>query len=314
MLRIKIIQELDWWGTEVSCLNIEKFLDKKRFHVERERRTNLYADPKDARFDVVFLYCSWHDEEFKKWYPIRYARKFKQKYPQAKTKLVVGVRGDAGLEHILKDNRIGSFDGVNTSRRDILEKAKKHIKHAYLCEAGVDTEFFKPQPRRGDTQFTVGWAGNYNNQDKNGRLVSSLGFHYKIATRKRWVDPKQHRRYYHHLNMPSFYAQIDVLVLLSESEGCPLPPMEAAACGLPIVASDVGQVRELIGREWIVKASPRTDEGLNLFKTKIGALANLPKARRDVGLGNRRRAVERWDWRKIIKQYEKFFESMGGLC
>ncbi|MCJ8344827.1 GT4 family glycosyltransferase PelF, partial [bacterium] len=44
----------------------------------------------------------------------------------------------------------------------------------------------------------------------------------------------------------AFYDTIDVMVLTSLSEGQPLVMLEAAACGIPIVASDVGGCSEII--------------------------------------------------------------------
>jgi len=41
-------------------------------------------------------------------------------------------------------------------------------------------------------------------------------------------------------DMPSFYASIDYLLILSRNEGGPLPVLEAIACGKPVIAPDVG--------------------------------------------------------------------------
>jgi glycosyltransferase involved in cell wall biosynthesis len=47
-------------------------------------------------------------------------------------------------------------------------------------------------------------------------------------------------------DVPELLADADVFLLASRSEGLPLSVIEAMAAGLPVVASDVGGLRELV--------------------------------------------------------------------
>jgi teichuronic acid biosynthesis glycosyltransferase TuaC len=47
-------------------------------------------------------------------------------------------------------------------------------------------------------------------------------------------------------DMPWYYSAADVMVLCSESEGSPTSVKEALACNVPVVSTDVGDVREIM--------------------------------------------------------------------
>jgi D-inositol-3-phosphate glycosyltransferase len=67
-----------------------------------------------------------------------------------------------------------------------------------------------------------------------------LAEHYGVSDRIRWVRPQRHEM------LSSFYRAADVCVVPSRSESFGLVALEAAACGVPVVASAVGGLRTLI--------------------------------------------------------------------
>ena len=68
------------------------------------------------------------------------------------------------------------------------------------------------------------------------RLVDDLG----LADRVRFVDPQPH-----HL-LSTYYRAADVCLVPSRSESFGLVALEAAACGTPVVAADVGGLSTLV--------------------------------------------------------------------
>ena len=103
------------------------------------------------------------------------------------------------------------------------------------------------------------------------------------------------------------YQRSDIFVLTSESEGMPCAILEAMACGLPIVATDVSGNQELVR------------PGLNGFLVPVGdtdalvrslaALLRDPALRLRMGAESRRR-VQPYDWREIVRQYATIFEEV----
>lgn len=65
-------------------------------------------------------------------------------------------------------------------------------------------------------------------------------------------------------DLPSYYNLADLFVLPSKSgEGLPLVAMEAMACGLPVVATDVGGIKEILPSEYGKLVSPNQPEALS---------------------------------------------------
>ena len=73
-------------------------------------------------------------------------------------------------------------------------------------------------------------------EEKIWSLVNEL----ELVDRVLFVPPQAH----HDLCM--WYRSADVLIMPSRSESFGLVALEAAACGIPVVASDVGGLRTLV--------------------------------------------------------------------
>ncbi|HEY4393262.1 MAG TPA: GT4 family glycosyltransferase PelF [Polyangia bacterium] len=113
------------------------------------------------------------------------------------------------------------------------------------------------------------------------------------------------------------YAELDVVVLTSFSEGQPLVILEAHARGVPAIATDVGACRELIeGREADDRAI-----GPSGFVTRVAApketaaalirLARDPQLRRRMGAAGFRRVAAYYQRRDMLTAYRALYASLG---
>jgi glycosyltransferase involved in cell wall biosynthesis len=94
----------------------------------------------------------------------------------------------------------------------------------------------------------------------------------------------------------------DIFVLPSLSEGAANAAMEASASGLPVIATAVGEVPEIIVPGVTGElVEPKDVDGLvNALEKLIG---NLPLARK-MGEVGRKRMVEKYTWGKICQAIE----------
>ena len=108
--------------------------------------------------------------------------------------------------------------------------------------------------------------------------------------------------------MEKAYHSADIFVLPSYNEGMSNALLEAMACGLPVVVTDVGGTSELLeegGNGYIFPTG--NVENLSLILEKI---AQAPNQLKKLGKKSRKKA-EDLSWNNIVNFYVDLFESIA---
>lgn len=103
-----------------------------------------------------------------------------------------------------------------------------------------------------------------------------------------------------------YIGHFDIFALSSDSEQFPISLVEAMAAGLPVAATDVGDVRDMVSdgnRAFIV---PPPDEAA--LAGALGWLAEDPAIRGSLGTANRALAVSDYNEQSMIGHYRKIYE------
>jgi sugar transferase (PEP-CTERM/EpsH1 system associated) len=108
-------------------------------------------------------------------------------------------------------------------------------------------------------------------------------------------------------DIPDIVAALDLFVLCSLSEGLPLTVLEAMAAGVPVVATDVGALREAVqeGRTGLL-VPPRSPARL---AEAIIALLRDPARRRAMGEEAARLTRARFDLAQMVAGYEAAYRD-----
>lgn len=104
-------------------------------------------------------------------------------------------------------------------------------------------------------------------------------------------------------------AALDIASLSSTSEGMPNVILEAMACGVPCVATDVGDVAAVIGDTGIVVA-PRCPEALAAGWRRLLSLG--PEGRRRLGEAARERIEHHYSLPAMVRRYEELYLDLAG--
>ena len=127
------------------------------------------------------------------------------------------------------------------------------------------------------------------------RLIAALGL-------QAHVELLGHRE-----DVPSLLAAADVFVLPSRSEAFPNGAMEAMAAGLPVIASAVGGLLDLIedGRTGVLvpPGDPRT------LALALRALITDPMRAEALGIAARTEVHQRYSFDRMVAAFEELYES-----
>lgn len=109
-------------------------------------------------------------------------------------------------------------------------------------------------------------------------------------------------------DVPDLLAASAVFVLSSRSEGLPISVLEAMAAGLPVVASDVGGLREQVVHDETGLLVPPADA--RALADALARLVDDPALRRRLGDAGRARAEELFDLPRFRAAHLELYRSL----
>jgi teichuronic acid biosynthesis glycosyltransferase TuaC len=149
----------------------------------------------------------------------------------------------------------------------VSEEMRRRIS-GLVIPCGVDLEVFRPYDRHA-ARARLGWSKDkhlilfpfdpgrsvkrYDLAKAAVERVANEGLDVELVT----VFSVENRE------MPWYYSAADAMILCSDSEGSPTSVKEALACNLPVVATDVGDIRDIL----------RGIEGTRICSQDVGELA-----------------------------------------
>jgi glycosyltransferase involved in cell wall biosynthesis len=203
---------------------------------------------------------------------------------------------------------------------------------ALIAGSGVDTDRFAPSPEPAGVPVAVLagrmlWDKGVGEAVEAARLLRDRGIALRIAlvgrpdpanprsipeaTLRGWVEAGLVEWWGQRDDMAAVWREAAIGLLPSYREGMPKSLLEAAACGRPLVATDVPGCRALVtpGVDGLL-VPPRDPTAL---AAALAELAASPARRATLGAAARQAAVERFSDRVIRRQIQALYRDMLGL-
>jgi len=99
----------------------------------------------------------------------------------------------------------------------------------------------------------------------------------------------------------------DIFVLISNWEGFPYTIIEAMSCGLPIIASDVGGIREVINNDCGILVKRGDKQGI---KDALERLLKNPSLIKEMGKNARERLEKEFSLDKMLRETEQVYKKV----
>ena len=108
---------------------------------------------------------------------------------------------------------------------------------------------------------------------------------------------------------PALYREFDIFALSSDTEQMPLSVLEAMAAGLPVAATDVGDVRDMLGPGNRVLVGPCNDAAL---ARSLRTLVDDAGLRQSLGAANRVMAETSFDEAVMARRWQALWDGTAG--
>jgi glycosyltransferase involved in cell wall biosynthesis len=108
-------------------------------------------------------------------------------------------------------------------------------------------------------------------------------------------------------DLPELYRLAELFVFPSNYEGFGLPPLEAMACGCPVVASERASLPEICG----AAADYANPDSISELADKITAALRRPPAKRNCKIRLGLERAQKYTWASSVAQHERLIRQFG---
>lgn len=221
-------------------------------------------------------------------------------------------RTDLRWFHKLAVERADVITAVSRFTADLAKKDLGITKPIKVIYNGVDEQQFTPVKKAPSREIKVLFSGNLTRRKGAHwllpiiqKLDERISIYYTSGLREK-SQLVQHPRLkplgrIPHEKMAEVYQQMDMLLFPTVREGLSLAALEAMACGLPIVATDVSSLPEIIIYNQGGFLCPIGN--VEAFACSILKLADNAPLRQDMGAFNRARLEQKFTVSRMIDDY-----------
>lgn len=300
MHRILIVVDKPNWAHDYKTRNLQRILGDKYDVVKKYELDLKEKDLEEA--DLIQIYY---------WMQLDRMTTLEECIKRNRRKLLLGVCSHIELENERREKGLTwlrESSAVFFVNRLLYNEFSPQLDlPVFYTPNGVDTSFFRPNHLHLTREtLRVGWAGSLKNQGLEQRGFHLITEAVKSLQGCELVTAVREEKWRSHEEMVDFYHSLHVYVCASRNDGTPNPCLEAAACGVPVVTTRVGNMPELIqpgiNGYFIERDVTDIAKVLTYLHENEGHRVELGK--------NIRETIKDWDWSLAAENYHQMYQSL----
>lgn len=303
--RILIIVDRPGWAHDHKTGNLQRTLNEK-YHIIKKYQSEVT----ESDFYEVDLIQAYY------WLQLQRLPHLESAFNKNLHKLLIGVCSHVELNRPeWRESALawlGKAHAIFVVNQLIYQEVQSLLNiPIFYTPNGVDTNFFTPVASKYNSgKLRVGWSGSLNNHGSDYRGFDNLIVPATDAMEGvELVTAIRENHWRSHDEMGEFYRSLDVYICASYTEGTPNTALEAAACGIPVIATRVGNMPELI------------KPGVNGYFIErdvsdiirvLTILRDDPEHRKKLGRAIHASILD-WDWSLRAENYHQLYQfALGG--
>lgn len=199
---------------------------------------------------------------------------------------------------------------------DIYNQLDITFKPTTVITDGVNLDLFYPKNierfDNNERTLNIGWVGNSEwNKGEDHKGINTIikpvveklkndGYNINLLSSDK-VDK--------HIpieEMVNYYEKIDIYVCASINEGTPNPVLESMACGIPVISTNVGIVKDALGtvqQQFILK-----ERSCECLEEALKKMIDNPEILKECSCENLQ-SIEAWQWKYKAQEFEDFIKN-----
>ena len=202
-----------------------------------------------------------------------------------------------------------------------IEKWKLKPERVHFIPNGIEVDKFAAPDRSATDKVVIGTVGALRREKNYGRLLNMarditaaevhlVGAGPEDASLKR-IAADMRARFLGETSAPeSVYPDFDIFALSSDTEQMPISLMEAMAAGLPVVSTDVGDIKSMVSAENHPFITPLDDDAG--YRAALETLVGNRSLRAQIGQANAEKARAAFSAEAMVKRHRKLYLAAVG--